>query len=129
MRLAFMDESGISRPEEEPFLVVAAVIAHGDHTLNGVEAQLGRIMKLRIPAEYWDVFVFHATELLKGGGKIFKRERSDLIGPPQWPLDRRLNIADEIMAIPKKFGLSLALGWVERASFAERFKLSTDWSQ
>jgi hypothetical protein len=129
MRLAFMDESGISRPEEEPFLVVVGIIIHGDHTLNGVEAQLERIMRRHIPPIRWDDFVFHATELFNGGGKVFKRERPDLIGPPQWPLDRRLNIADEIMAIPKKFGLGLALGWVERATFAERFKLATDWSQ
>ena len=128
MRLAFMDEAGISKPEEEPFLVVAGVIVHGDHALNGVENQLERVMKRHIPAVHWDDFVFHATELFNGGGKVFKREKQDLIGPPRWPLDRRLGIADEIMAIPQKFGLSLALGWVERATFAERFKISTDWS-
>ena len=121
MRLAFMDEAGISRPEEEPFLVVAGIIVDGDNALNGVENQLERIMKRHIPPEFWDGFVFHATELFNGGGKVFKRTRSDFIGPPQWPLDRRLEIADEIMAIPKKFALEITYGFIERATFKDHF--------
>jgi hypothetical protein len=100
-----MDEAGISNPEQEPFLVVASVVIHGDNSLNGVQSELERIMKRHVPLVHWENFVFHATELFNGGGRVFKRERSDLIGPPQWPLERRLRIADEIMAIPKKLGL------------------------
>ena len=121
MRLAFMDEAGISRPEEEPFLVVAGIIVDGDNALNGVENQLERIMKRHIPPEFWDDFVFHASELFNGGGKVFKRTKSDFIGPPQWPLDRRLEIADEIMAIPKKFALDITYGFIERATFKDHF--------
>src|SRR5215469_14411214 len=78
-------------------------------------------MKRHIPPEFWDGFVFHATELFNGGGKVFKRTRSDFIGPPQWPLDRRLEIADEIMAIPKKFALEITYGFIERATFKDHF--------
>jgi hypothetical protein len=122
-----MDEAGLSKPDEEPFLVVAGVIIQGDNVLNGVEAQLERIMKRHIPTGHWDNFVFHATELFNGG-KVFKRHKPDFIGPPQWPLNRRLDIADEIMLIPKKFGLSLALGWVERSTFAERLGIPNSWA-
>ena len=127
VRLAFIDEAGISKPEHEPFLVVAGVLIHGDNALNGVENELERIMKRHILPVHWDDFVFHATELFNGGGKIFRREKSNLIGPPQWPLERRLRIADEIMAIPKKFALNIAFGFLERAQFPVQFDIPDDW--
>jgi hypothetical protein len=128
VRLAFIDEAGISKPRQEPFLVVAGVVIHGDNDLNGVENELERIMHRHIPSVRWDDFVFHATELFNGGGKVFKREKPDLIGPPQWPLDRRLRIADEIMAIPKKFALNIAFGFLERTKFPAKFDVPDTWS-
>jgi hypothetical protein len=128
VRLAFIDEAGISKPQQEPFLVVAGVVIHGDNALNGVENELERIMKRHISSVHWDDFVFHATELFNGGGRVFKREKLNLIGPPQWPLDRRLRIADEIMAIPKKFALNIAFGFLERAKFSAEFDIPATWS-
>jgi hypothetical protein len=122
VRLVFMDEAGLSKPEHEPFIVVAGVIIHADNSLNGVESQLERIMRRRIPARHWDGFVFHAMELFNGGGKVFKRQKDDFIGPPEWPLHRRLEIAEEIMSIPKKFSLPIAIGFVEKAKFAKDFE-------
>jgi hypothetical protein len=129
VRLAFIDEAGISKPEDEPFLVVAGVLLDGDSDLNGVENQLERIMQRHIPPAHWEDFVFHATELFNGGGKVFKRYKLDFIGPVQYSLERRLAIADEIMVIPKKFSLKLAFGWVERATFKDHFDMPPDWLQ
>lgn len=123
MRLVYMDEAGISNPKQEPFLVVAGIIIDADHSLNGVENELERIMKRHIPEQHRDGFVFHATELFSGGGKVFRRVPSHLIGPPEWPLNRRLKIADEIMRIPRKFKLPVAIGFIERAGFREAFNL------
>ena len=129
MRLVYMDEAGISKATQEPFVVVAGAVIDADRVLNGVESQLERIMQRHIPERYRDGCVFHATELFNGGGKVFKREKNDFIGPPEWPLNRRLAIADEIMAIPKKFKLPIALGWIERAKFRQQFNLPAEIPQ
>jgi hypothetical protein len=62
-------------------------------------------------SEYQDNFVFHASHLFNGGGRVFARDN------PDWPLQKRLLIADELAAIPAKFRLPLAMTFVERAKF------------
>ena len=129
MRLVYFDEAGISKAEEEPFVVVAGVLVHGDGVLNGVKAHLERLMARHIPAHYHDGFVFHAKELFNGGGKVFKRLKRDEHGPPEFPLERRLQIADDLAAVPKKFNLPIAIGFVERAKFPRTFELPDDWTE
>jgi hypothetical protein len=109
MRLVYMDEAGISK--DEPFLVVAAVTIHADRQLRPVEEQLTRIIGRYIPKEDRPGFVFHAKELFNGGGRVFKRE--------QWPLHRRLEIADALAAIPRLFGLPVTFGWVTKQTYPE----------
>lgn len=128
MRIAYMDEAGVSSPKEEPFLTVAGIIVEGDSTLNAVENHLERLLTRHIPLRLRDGFVFHATELFNGGGKVFRREKPDLVGPREWSLERRLKVADELAAIPRKFNLPVALGWVERANFPTTFQLPDDFS-
>lgn len=120
VRLVYIDEAGISKPAQEPFLVVAGVIVDADRVLHEIENELECIMMRHIPPAQREGFIFHATELFNGGGNVFKRASNDLIGPYEWPLERRLKIADEIMAIPQKFKLPIAIGSVERANFQER---------
>ena len=72
VRLVYVDEAGISNPKQEPFLVVAAVIVDGDRQLRGVMRQLDKIVDRHIPQGHQTDFVFHATELFNGGGKVFK---------------------------------------------------------
>jgi hypothetical protein len=38
-------------------------------------------------------------------------------GRAEWPLERRLKVANDLAAVPKKFRLPLAFGWVPRAKF------------
>lgn len=121
MRLVYVDEAGLSNPEQEPFLVVVGAVVHGDSALNGIEANLRRIREKHIPERFGDDFVFHAFELFGGKGKHFTREKPDFIGPIEWPLSRRLAIADEILSIPKKFSLPIAMGFVKRNEFSKDF--------
>jgi hypothetical protein len=122
LRLVYMDEAGISKPAEEPFLVVAGVIVHADHQLNGIENALERILVRHIPERLRGGFVFHATEVFNGG-KILKREKNVFIGPREWPTERRLAIAEEILELPRKFNLPVAVGFMERATFPRAMKL------
>jgi hypothetical protein len=121
VRLAYIDEAGISNARDEPFTVVAGAIIHADHVLNGVENQLERLMQRHIPAEHHENFVFSAKHLFNGDNKVFKRE--------EWPLEKRLAIADEIMAIPQKFKLPITVGWIERAAFPLTFKLQDSFPE
>ena len=125
MRLVYADEAGISNPKQEPFLIVAATIVHADQKLVAVERHLDRLVERHIPTEHQKDFVFHATEIFNGGGKVFKRTALDDPNP-EWPLDRRLKIAADLAAIPKRFQLPIALGWVERATWPQTFEIPPD---
>jgi hypothetical protein len=111
VRLVYVDEAGISNKAQEPVLVVAAVIVDADKQLVALERHLDKIVARHIPQENQADFVFHASQLFNGGGKIFTRDN------PAWPLEKRLAIADELAAIPAKFRLPLTMAFVPRAEF------------
>jgi hypothetical protein len=111
MRLVYVDEAGIGNSDQEPFLVVAGVIVHADNNLIAVERHLDRLVERFIPKHQRSGFVFHAKELFNGGGKVFVRDGST------WTLEKRLEIADQLALVPRKFRLHLAMGFVERAKF------------
>jgi hypothetical protein len=107
----YVDEAGIGNVQQEPILTVGAVIVHPDKQLVAVERYLEKIVKRHIPEPHWNDFVFHATHLFNSGGKVFTK------GDPNWPLSRRLEIADELAAVSATFNLPLAIGICERAKF------------
>lgn len=113
VRLVYMDEAGISNPAHEPFLVVAGLIVHADEKLVAIEQDIDEIVKRHIPEEHWESFVFHAAELFNGGGKVFDRNN------PDFPLSKRLDIAEEVAALPGRYNLPLAFGYVERDKFPQ----------
>src|SRR5436190_43243 len=116
--LAYIDEAGISNPQHEPFLVVAGVIVHADKKQLAVSRHLDRLVRRFIPPDKQDGFVFHATEIFGGVGKLFNRE--------DWPLPKRLEIADALAAIPASFGLPIVYGAVERANPGDMSQILTD---
>ena len=113
VRLVYLDEAGISKASQEPFAVEAGIIINADKELIPVERHIDALVQKHIPPEYQSDFVFHATELFNGGGKVFQRDK--------WPLDKRLAIADELARIPRTFSLPIAFGWTERANFPQTF--------
>lgn len=119
MRLVYVDEAGISK--DEPFLVVSAVVVHADHQLIPLERYLDKLVARWIPADKREGFIFHATELFNGGGKVFRRD------DPDWPLDKRLKIADDIAAIPKRFRLPLMAAWTTKATFPQSDSARAIW--
>jgi Protein of unknown function (DUF3800) len=121
-RFVYVDEAGISRPE--PFLVVLGVIVHADKQLIAIERHLDKIVARWIPEAHRDGFVFHATELFNGNTKKPIFNKND----PEWPLDKRLKIADELAAIPAKFRLPLATGWVVRETFPASDAAKAHWA-
>jgi hypothetical protein len=90
LRFVFLDEGGISK--HEPFAVVAGVIVHGDEQLVPLEREIHKLVLKHIPAEQQDGFVFHATDIWSGTGKIFgDRDR--------WTFDRRMIVLRDLARI------------------------------
>jgi hypothetical protein len=108
VRLIYVDEAGLSNPQQEPFLVVGAVAVHADNQLVATERHLQRLVEKWIPEEQRQGFVFHAKELFNGGGRVFKRNDE------QWPLNKRLEVADDLAAIPRRQGLRLCFAAVDK---------------
>lgn len=121
MRLIYFDEAGLANPRHEPFLVVAGIMVHGDEQLNKVKIELERLLWRHVPPHQRSAFVFHATELFNGGGRVFKRYGADFIGAAEWPRERRLQIADEFAQILAQYRLPIAVGFADRQKFLEDF--------
>src|SRR5438552_3442539 len=98
-------KAGVSNVSQEPFLVVAGIIVDADKQFKIVEAYLDELVENYIPKELRDGFAFHAMELFHGT----KRFSRDL-----WPFQKRLEILDELAAIPKKFDLPICFGITDR---------------
>jgi len=128
VRFTYVDEAGISRRDQEPFLVVAGVIVHVDNDLNGIENQLQRLFDRHIPKRLRNDFVFSAKEVFNGG-KYLKREKDNFIGPREWPIERRHEIARDILRVLIKFKLPVAIGFMDRATFLDDFDLPRDFPE
>jgi hypothetical protein len=105
VRIVYLDEAGISNPAQEPFLVVAGIILNADQDWHALDLHLKSIMRKRLPEEMRFTGVFHATDIWHGK-KLFRAD--------QWPMPKRMEILADLTAIPAKFHLSVAHGFVER---------------
>jgi hypothetical protein len=114
LRFVYLDESGISNPQHEPYVVVAGPIVHADKQWIALERYLNDMADDVVPPEKRDGFVFHATELFSGGAN-FPRDA--------WPREDRWKILDELVSIGSedKFDLPFVYGSVERARYKRRY--------
>jgi hypothetical protein len=107
VRIVYLDEAGISKPEQEPYLVIAAVIVHGDKDTGRITKALEKLVK-----EYglnW-IGEFHAKDIWHGSG-VFDRDN------PKWPLPRRRALLARLAALPKELSLPVAIGYVHRKTY------------
>lgn len=115
MRLIYLDEAGVSNKAQEPWLVVGGVIVDADRQLVALERKLTELRDVYIPEEKREGFIFHATELFNGGGRVFNRKLG------QWPLEKRLEIAERIASLPRRLHLRLVYGFLNRHEFSAKF--------
>jgi hypothetical protein len=97
---------------------VVGIIVHGDIQLNLIERHLVGLVEKHIPEPHRRGFVFHATHLfngVSGGGTIFGRDN------PDWPIERRLKIADDLALCFRDFDLRITLGVAHRKNMKEVF--------
>lgn len=110
-RLTYLDEAGVSNPQQEPILVVAGVMIDFDKSLARVERYLSALIQTHIPPDMQPGFVLHAADLW-GGIKRF-RDRN------RWPREKRWAILEAVCSIPKRFNLPVAFGYVDRSKFPD----------
>jgi hypothetical protein len=106
VRLIYLDEAGISSLDHEPIMTVAGVIVHADGQFKAIERHLDELAERLVPDRSED-FSFHAYELFQGVGHFSDRDK--------WPLEKRLEILDELAAIPNKFNLPVCHCSMDRA--------------
>jgi hypothetical protein len=103
MRLTYLDEAGVS--PNQIALVVGGAIIDGDSQLEAIENHFSILLLKHIPHADRGDFVFHASDIWSGTGYFGNRER--------WPLERRLEILDDLVAIPAKFDVPVAYGAID----------------
>lgn len=112
VRLAYLDEAGVSNAAHEPHVVVAGPIVDADKQWLDLERHLkelaGECFPKGIPAQ----FVFHAMDIWHGSG-FFPRE--------SFSLSDRREILSKLCAIPENFTLPIAVGHVNRAALSKQF--------
>jgi hypothetical protein len=114
MRLAYLDEAGISNPAHEPYLVVAGVLIEADRDWRKIAAHLRKVAIKHLPREDVEGFVFHATDIFHGSG-YFDRAK--------WPNEKRRKILADLSAIPSLFDLPIVAGYMPR-QIARNFYLN-----
>ena len=117
-RIAYLDEAGISNRRQEPWLVVAGILVHGDHQVDKVYADLEGVIEKHIPEKYRDGLVLHACEIYGGYGKTFDKRKN-----PYWTEDKRFALFAELAEIVRTSKFLVASAWIERAKFNGNLEL------
>jgi len=103
VRIAYLDEAGISNPAHEPYLVVAGIILHADEHWRPIEEHMRAIGQRYLPDQPKPLF--HAKDIFHGIG-AFDRQK--------WPRERRWELLLELCEIPKKFEIPVVFSWHHR---------------
>ena len=112
MQLVYMDEAGIANPKHEPFMVVAGVLVNADQKWKALEQHFNELAAEFVPDYEGGKFIFHAKDIWHGEG-IYDREKW---GNNRWELLKRL------AAIPAKFALPIAPGYINREIARANFR-------
>jgi hypothetical protein len=107
VRLAFLDEAGISNPVHEPIVIIAGIIVHGDLQYKRLKGRIQQAIEDWIPPQDRDGFVFHAADLFSG---------ADYFDRNVWPLEIRWQILEELCSIPHEFDLPIVFGFQDRSA-------------
>lgn len=113
VRIAYLDEAGLSNPLQEPYLVVAGIILHADEHWRPLEEHLRSIGTRYLPDERKPLF--HAKDIFHGTG-LFDRVK----WPDRWPRARRWELLSELCEIPRKFELPVVFGYSQRERLRKR---------
>lgn len=107
VRLVYLDEAGISNPDDEPYLVVAGVIVNADQDWRPLDQHLKSICRRYLPNydDFGEEFIFHAKDIWQGRRYWHH---------PSWTLEKRRAVLLELAQIPSRFHLPVVYSAIER---------------
>ena len=111
VRLVFLDEAGRSR--QEPIIVVAGVIVHGDRIYRRLEDRLLGLIRNAIPPGVEAdpaTLILHAGDLFHGN-KPFEKE--------VWPKELRHESLMQLARVPAEFQLPVVYGHLRKSEYRE----------
>ena len=117
MRFVYLDESGISNPDFEKYVVVVGVIVNADKQWKALEKHLLDMADRLVSPEQRYGFYFHAMDLQKG--ECWKPHEGY---PHEWQRSALRNLCK----IPGLFDLPVVAGYIERAKVAKDFPNMTN---
>ena len=111
VRIAYLDEAGISNPKHEPWLVVGGIILHADEHWRPLDEHFRAIGRRYLPDDPKPVF--HAKDIFHGTGKFDRKS---------WPRTRREHLLSELIEIPRKFDFPIVMGFTHRERFGAEIR-------
>lgn len=108
MQLIYLDEAGVSRRSDEPFVVVAGVIVNADKKWKAIEDRFIDLTDKYVPdyeSTYGQPFIFHAMDIWHGSGS-FPRDK--------YSREKRIKLLKELAQIPQDFDLPIVAGYVRK---------------
>src|SRR5262249_13149911 len=111
-RTLFLDEAGMSRPKDEPFVVVAGGMIHHDSQWKPIQDPLWHMIVESVPKERWNGAYFHAHKMYHG--------RSPFDAASGWDEAKRFRVLHQLAGMPWQHRLPVFHAWVDRQKHAER---------
>ncbi|HVH49103.1 MAG TPA: DUF3800 domain-containing protein [Sphingomicrobium sp.] len=110
MRLIYTDEAGTS--ENEPVVVVAAVVVKEGEEVALIDSELSRIIAEKVPEHFRDGFYIHATDIFQGA----KRLRDG------WSILDRMDFLKEVASLPFVHDIPIAISYATKNDFSAMLK-------
>jgi hypothetical protein len=109
VRLAYLDKAGTSKTADEPYLLVAGIILHGDDIgvrSSSISGHLSKDSYLMTRSRF-----SNAKDIFHGRGKF---------PPGRWPRERRWRVLAELAEIPRKLDFPIIFGRINRDQHKQR---------
>lgn len=110
-RFVYLDEAGISNPEQEPWVVVAGFVLHADGQWKGLDRYLGDMIDDIFPEGPPEDFYFRGYDLWSGS-------KQGYFASPQnggrFTGEQRWKILEQLISIPGLYSLPVVLGINDR---------------
>lgn len=111
MRIAYLDEAGITARKQEPYAVVAGVIVHGDSQIKPLENALAKVVA-EFPAAHLNERFIHTAKIYGGYGPFHKSKG--------WTEAMRFSLLDQISSLFSQLQLHVVFGICDKAKLNPR---------
>ena len=112
VRIAYMDEAGISKIGQEPHLVVAAAITDPDRQWHDLRRHYDDLASDFFNEEIGYGFVFHAKDVWHGLPP-YNRDK--------YPLHDRMRLMRRLAQVPRLYQVPICLGMISKDAFQANF--------